>query len=275
MLFGNFWIAACALGLTWQTNLLYGQTLLFWPLGSFVFFATLFLYAIHRLVGMKKVAPFHEKYRYEIINQYRTHIRWYAGLGGVGALVSFCYLSRANQLLLVVPGLLSLGYVLPVLNGRRRLRDLNYLKIFLIAIVWAVVTVVMPLLETGVSWQPAYGWTFLERTLFMFAITLPFDIRDLKIDAFLEVRTIPARLGISTTKRLAYTALFLTSFLVIINGWSGSYTFAQSAAIVASCLLTAPLIHRSDRTTSDYFFTGLLDGTMLLQFVLVGTATFV
>jgi len=57
LLFGNFWIALCAVAMTWQTELLLFGAIEWTYLTSFVFFSTLFLYAIHRIVGLVKVKP--------------------------------------------------------------------------------------------------------------------------------------------------------------------------------------------------------------------------
>lgn len=269
ILFGNFWIAACAVAMTWQTEgLLFGQ--IEWTiLTSFVFFSTLFLYAIHRIVGLVKVKPFLEKYRYAVIYRFRNHIKFYAFAGGVGALYCFFYLSFANQLLLVVPSILSLGYVLPFVKGKKRLRDFDYIKIFLIAIVWGVITVLMPILERTTQLAPSHFLILLERMFFVFAITLPFDIRDLKIDAHIDVKTIPAIIGIKKTKRLGVICLFFTVVLTVLNWQLGTYNVLTLGAITLSCASTGLLINYSDQTDDDYFFTGLMDGTMIFQFLLV------
>ena len=57
--YSNLWIALCASAMCWQTQfILTGKTELNWLLGL-IFFATLFLYALHRIIGISKV---HEGY---------------------------------------------------------------------------------------------------------------------------------------------------------------------------------------------------------------------
>lgn len=255
--------------MTLQTEfLLYG--IVEWsPITSFVFFSTLFLYAVHRIVGLVKVKPFLEKYRYTIIYSFRNHIKLYAFLGGVGALYFFFYLSFSNQLLLIIPAILSLGYVLPFVNGQKRLRDFDYIKIFLVAVVWGVITVLMPILEHTYHLTTSHFLILLERMCFIFAITLPFDIRDLKIDEHIEVKTIPAKIGILKTKQLGAGMLCITFVLAGANWSLGVYSWYTLIAIFLSCMSTFFLIQYSDQTDEDYFFTGLMDGTMILQFLLV------
>ena len=269
VLFGNFWIAFCAVAMTWQTELLLGAEIKWTYLTSFVFFSTLFLYAIHRIVGLVKVKPFLEKYRYSIIYRFRNHIKFYAFLGGVGALYFFFQLSLANQLLLVIPSILSLGYVLPFVKGEKRLRDFDYIKIFLIAIVWGVITVLMPILEQTTTLEIGHLLILFERMFFIFAITLPFDIRDLKIDEHIDVKTIPGRIGIKKTKQLAQFCLFMVLFLAVLNWFTWTYSVGHLIGLFFSCFATLWFLEKSDQTDADYFFTGLMDGTMILQFLLV------
>lgn len=269
LLYGNFWIALSAFCMALQTHyILFGyiklEALEFFVLGS-----TLFLYAIHRLVGLKKVAPFKDHGRYFIISKFKSHILIYAIISAISSGVLFFWLTLSVQLALIIPAILSLGYVIPLLQNQKRLRDLNYLKIYLIAIVWAWVTVLLPALSHHLyEFLPVWPM-FLERMLFVFAITIPFDIRDLKIDAHTEVKTIPAVLGIPNSKRLAYFCLALVLGLVGFNYYLDAYSLTTTLAFVLSILSTGLAIHYADRITHDYFFTGLLDGTMIIQFLLI------
>lgn len=269
LFYGNFWIAACAMAMAWQTEFLLTGSFRLFPLGTFVFFSTLFLYALHRIVGLEKVEPFLKKYRFSIIYKFRSHIFLYAFLGGLGALYCFFFLSSTNQLLLFLPVILSLGYVLPF-KKNKRLRDFHYIKIFLIALVWAVITVLLPVFQQESAALSKHGLlVFMERVLFIFSITLPFDIRDLKVDAHINVKTIPGRIGISNTKSLAGISLLAVCLMAGYNYFDAFYTLSSFIAISISALLSFLLVLYSDKTDHDYFFTGLMDGTMLLQFGLV------
>ncbi len=270
LLYGNFFIAFCALALLWQTELILYESIHCNYLSIFVFSATLFLYALHRIVGIQKVQAFSNKYRYAIINQYRNHILIYALLGGGVAAWFFFYLNTTSQLFIILPAFLALGYVLPFFGNERRLRDFDYLKIFLVAIVWAFTTVLLPLIEHGTL---LLSYTsillLLERMLFIFAITLPFDIRDLKVDESIKVKTIPAMIGIPMTKGLAGVSLlgaFMISGLLYVNGL---YSFPVIIALGISYSSTYLLVHRCDQTNHDYYFTAIMDGTMIIQFLLV------
>ena len=274
LLYGNFFIAFCAVALLLQTEwLIFGQ--LEWTyLTTFTFAATLCLYAIHRIVGIQKVQAFNEKYRYHIIEKYQTHILIYA-VAGVGiAAFLFFQLNWVNQLLIIVPSLLALGYVLPFFGRQRRLRDFHYIKIFLVALVWAFITVTLPLVEGRQFLVPTDALLFLERSVFIFAITIPFDIRDLKVDQHIEVKTIPSAIGEQGAKRLAIGLLLANSILTISLWKLEIYTLSAALGIGVTYLLTSLLINFSSKDRHDYFYTALMDGTMILQFLIVYLFTY-
>ncbi len=113
---------------------------------------------------------------------------------------------------------------------------------------------------------------FIERAAFIFAITIPFDIRDLELDQEKEVATLPGRLGIQRAKKVAYAALGLMLFAATWNTIYGHYSLGVALGLLLSAVLSGLLIYGADAKRHDYYYTGLLDGTMILQAVLVGLA---
>ncbi|MEM9823437.1 MAG: hypothetical protein AAF985_20305, partial [Bacteroidota bacterium] len=268
LLYGNFWIAAGALAMSWQSQLIFTGQIQMDALAVFVFFSTLFLYAVHRIVGISKLHEYFQLERYSVIVTFKTHIQVYAFIGLLGTGVSFFYLAPNVQAALVIPGLLSLGYVIPFWGEKKRLRDLNHIKIFLVAIVWAWVSVLLPAIQEAQTFDLALALMMLERALFVFAITLPFDIRDLNVDMHSEVKTIPAQLGWIKARSIALVLIVLAGLLALELYYLEYYSFSHLLALSIAYLLTAFLIYRSHPDRHDYFYTGLMDGTMILQFVL-------
>jgi len=181
---------------------------------------------------------------------------------GIGC---FFYLPLRVQLVLVLPALFSIAYVLPFLGKGRtmRLRDVDMVKIFLVAGVWAYVTVLLPAIEAGLWYEKKVWLMLVERSLFVFAITLPFDIRDLKVDKHNKVNTLPAYLGTPAALRLAFVLMMLFVILCYFN-----YALLPFLALSISAISTCIFIYFSPRFVHDYYFTGLMDGTMILQFLL-------
>ncbi len=277
ILYSNFFIALCAVALTFQTQLIEFNTLKLDNSIGLAFFATLLIYALHRLVALQKVQKFTNEGRYLVINSYKSHIWIYALLGLLGSIYFFFQMSWNVQFSLVIPGLISLAYVLPVIGKQKklRLRDLDGIKIFLVAGVWAYVTVILPILEyTTLGWQ--HFLLFQERAFFIFAITLPFDIRDLKIDKDINTRTIPALIGTPKTLQLVLCILLGAWLLASLNYWLfGVYDEIGLIALGISISSTYIFVKIATRQEHDYYYTGLIDGTMILQFLLFwGLLTF-
>lgn len=296
VLYGNFWIACCAVAMTLQTRMLQHNRL-FSVIASnnaahsnqesalaiiknieldalvlFIFFATLAVYALHRIIGLFRLQNFLEEGRYKIIHQFKSHIWAYAILSVSLGAYFFFQLSFDIQLVIVLPALFSLGYIIPFVGlgqqRKLRLRDYGGLKIFLVAFVWAFVTVLLPIWNAqGIYINTNLFLLFLERFIFVFAITLPFDIRDVEVDLFNNVKTIPTIIGVSNTIYLANALLIIFMVLAWIN--YGRMSPFVLVALVLSGITTMWLVAHSPKRKDDYYFSGALDGTMILQTLLV------
>jgi 4-hydroxybenzoate polyprenyltransferase len=268
LLYGHFWIAAAALAMTIQTHLLLEGSWHWSNLDAFIASGTLTIYALHRMVAIRIGGESPQEGRFKIMQDFRWHIIAYAILAAILAAYFYWQLPGFLKLSLLVPNLIALGYVLPLLNGRR-LRDLPYLKIFLIALSWAWITVIAPAQSMGLSLDRSILLMALERACFIFAITIPFDIRDMALDKEAAVSTLPGQWGVLQAKRIALAALVVMAVLVSFNYWLDRYSFGVCLGLLLSAVSSAILIWKATPEKHDYYFTGLLDGTMIFQFGLV------
>lgn len=258
-----------ALAMTWQTQLLLNNSFLFTPFTVFVFFSTFLLYAVHRLVSLQKLNSDNLHPRFAFILPYRFLLKIAALLAIPVVIVCFFYFSKLLKISLLLPILLSIGYALPVLPNGRRLRDLGFIKNLLIASVWAWVTVILPALEWNIDIHLPIIIMALGRFCFIFALSLPFDIRDITLDQQAQVNTFPVIIGITPTKRIAIFLNILSISFAAINWHLGFYTFGNLTGIVISILVSSVLIWHTFPERSDFYFAGLLDGVMILQFLLI------
>lgn len=266
LLYSHIWIATAALLMCMQTDVLLSRDFENIDLYAFVATGTLAIYAIHRLVALDVIAV-DIKGRFKALSTLKQQVLLYAILAAIAAAYFFLQLSFSLQLLLFIPNLLALAYVMPIWNGKR-LRDFPFIKIFLIAIAWAWITVIAPLHQVSISnWSLAL--MFVERALFIFAITLPFDIRDLEMDHKASVSTIPGTWGVGRSKQLAFASLLAMLMCACFNYYIGLYAATSLLALSLSAFSTAFLIYQSNDKQHDYFYSGLMDGTMIVQFVLV------
>ncbi len=90
-------------------------------------------------------------------------------------------------------------YTLPVLPKAKNLRSYGWLKIFIVAIVWAGVTVLLPVLSVNMRLDVDIWVEIFQRFLVVLILLVPFEIRDLAYDSP-SLRTIPQRFGVIHTK---------------------------------------------------------------------------
>lgn len=272
LLYGNLWIALSAFGHGLLTQYLLVGEGSPWTYPVFLFAGTLAQYGMHRLISLNKHKGHLLSRRFLHIRKLETFLFVTTLLSALGATWLYLQLARATQLFLILPILLSLLYVLPVWKGRR-LRDLPFIKIFLIALVWTMLTSTGAALELGLGRNSSVWLQFPERLLFLFAITLPFDIRDLDLDREMPVKTIPAYLGVRRSIRLATVTLILSLIPLVTQVGLGWYSLIVFIGLLPSYLLAFILILQSRTDRPDAYFSFFLDGTILLQAIGVFLAT--
>lgn len=120
------------------------------------------------------------------------------------------------------------------------IRKIPLFKIFYVGLTWALIN----------SWLilPQFnGPIFLISWLFVSAMVLPFDIRDMRED---EVITFPRLIGVINTKFLAYSFIFCSGLLSIY------YLHIQfSTCFLLSIIVSFILIYFSENDNSDAYFS--------------------
>jgi len=268
LIYGNYFISICAALLLYETYILLALPPS-WFYTSIAFFSTLFTYNIDRIVAYKEISKIDAE-RQVWITKHLWLMSVSVGISLLYLVVCVFYISLPVLVFIGHLGVISVAYSLPLLYGKkntRTLRSIKGLKIFLIAYVWAASTVMMPCLAEGLSiFSKEVVLLFIERFLFIFIITLPFDIRDYKSDIASNVSTIPGMIGIRNAKILAVSCMVIFIIIAILH-----YPFRTGIfwARIISAISTLYIVYKTEETHHEYYFTGLLDGTMVIQFVLV------
>ncbi|MCX2741941.1 hypothetical protein [Pontibacter anaerobius] len=273
LLYSSVFISFCGFALTVETYLL-ARLPVSLPMAVFVFLATLFTYNLSSVQSILRHPSQRVNSQDPVWGQ--RHKKGLAVLGvlsiSAAVVLYFWFDLRVNPWFLLHLALISIGYTVPVLYKRRRvkpLRSVPLLKVFLIAYVWAVVTAVLPLLDAGMEvWQPETVKFFLRRFLFILALALLFDIRDYTYDKGMNTLTFPGWIGVRNTK-LFSLGLLLLYVLVLLSSESGLILWA----LVASAVGAAVIVWRSAVNRPRAYFAILADGAMLLHAGLVFLAT--
>lgn len=268
VLYSSLFISACAFGLTALTYLLIGEEVE-WRVAGMLFFATLFLYNLEVLLPGPVRPPvlLTEKKAWLVAHQRAV---WWLAVGAAG-LAGYLFLTGSPAfpfLFLLHLFVISVLYTFPVMSRKYRylpLRRVPLLKVFLVAYVWSALTVLLPLLYLGRDLgSPEHSWMFARRFLFVFGLALLFDIRDFTKDKAYGTLTFPVLLGIPYTKGLGLLVMFGFIFLSFVYTSTG-----QAIALLLSGVVSVAVILFADEKRDEYYFVGLADGMMLLQFLLV------
>jgi 4-hydroxybenzoate polyprenyltransferase len=173
--------------------------------------------------------------------------------------------------LLIPPVAISLAYVTPTGNGKL-IRNIPFLKIFLIALTWTWVSILLPhaLSNQFELFSVSFILIMAERFLFIFAITIPFDIRDVEQDQRESLDTIVKVVGPSKAKYLSIgilTAATLIGYILYVDGtWQLNYWLLHILIIVYAGLL----VYRVHSDRRDAYYSWGLDGSMLLLGMIEG-----
>lgn len=159
-------------------------------------------------------------------------------------------------------GLFTLFYAVP-LPGMHNLRSLAAIKIFIVAWVWAGVTVYLPWVMEPTEMTVPWVVTFLSRFAFVFALTLPFEIRDLRFDDR-ALKTIPQMVGSTRTKWLG---IIVVMGSLGLQWWLVPSDQAFQYGLIWGSLLLILGLWRSTKKQSRYFASFWIESIPILWYV--------
>lgn len=188
-------------------------------------------------------------------------------LRSIQILSLFCFMgmiffaSKQSVIVLVsaaILGLLTFIYAMPFIS-KSNLRNVAGLKIFLISMVWAGTTVILPILNTDVAVLEA-GLEFIQRFIFILVLMIPFEIRDLKRDET-ELGTLPQMFGVKKTR---YVGLIMIFFMIVLE-WLKMYGNPSYRMIfLAIGIICLMMIMRADKDQKPYFASFWVEGIPIL-----------
>lgn len=266
ILFGNIYVAFGAVCLTQSTLIQIASTNHLVDYSLLVFFSTLFVYNLQRIFykSQKDVSLHSIRRKWIFKNQVSIKLLAFSGL--LGVIITFFYNNIKVAFYLSPLLILSLAYFLPWI----KLRKSPWFKLLTLVLVWTIVTSVVPILLGSSEVITKYHLLHIAvRFVFMMAICIPFDIRDLLVDAADNVSTIPHLMGENKTRWFATSWMLVYIFLIILEFSSGMVNSNIFYALLFSALINAVIVFMSNSKRSEYFYVAGIDGTMILQGVLL------
>ncbi len=158
----------------------------------------------------------------------------------IGTVLFFTELwnGRYNVIFLLFAALLlSLWYIIPMRG--KTLRKLPFFKSPVIALNWVLIICVFPVVNEGVDLVP-FILPICLIWLFVVALTIPFDVRDLQYDGSGNF-TIPQFIGRQNSMRLGMflVLLFFSTFGYLFHQWNNPFYYL-TAAVTFLLFLFAP-----------------------------------
>lgn len=263
ILFGNIYVALGAVCLVQSSVIQLGLPHNL-PYSFLVFFATLFVYNFQRIFYKTIQNSNRVSVRRMWISNNPLTLKILAGIGFLGVVVTFFFNSYKLLIYLLPLLALSVIYFAPVI----KLRKNPWLKLFTLVLVWTIVTAVIPILLNNTISTDSLLHIFI-RFWFMVAICIPFDIRDLDLDRADGVVTVPQLVGENKAKWIAFACMLIYGILIIPEYFRGIINIKIFAALLISALFNTLIVLMSNSKRSEYFYVAGIDGTMLLQGILL------
>ncbi len=219
----------------------------------FIFFASICGYNFVKYSGIAKLS-----YLSLAKNLRQIQISSFIAFAGL-VFLSF-YQSSRVLFLSGILGLFTLFYALPLFGNNSNLRGLSGLKIFVIAFVWAGVTVFLPLADHLDLWAWDVAVMFLQRFFLVLALILPFEIRDLPFD-LPQLGTIPQRYGVRGTKA---AGLCLICLFVLLEFFKDQGSVANRLSLIFVAIPLLLLISFSSTRQTKYYASFWVEGVPIL-----------
>src|SRR5690554_2178312 len=251
--FALSWVTLLEFGIPYDGAVLY-----------FIFFASITGYNFVKYFGL---ARFH----------HRSLTNWLK-LIQVFSLMCFigmCYFALKLELISLVVilgfGVVTFLYAIPFLPNKilydkhKNLRNVSGLKVYIIALVWAGVTVVLPLLNNHVPLDTNVVVSCFQRFVFVTVLMFPFEIRDLNYDS-LKLATIPQQIGIKNTKMVGVLLLMLFFLLEFLKP---QLNVEHTVSLLITMFVTLMFLIFANRNQGRYYSSFWVEGIPLVWLLLL------
>lgn len=256
-------VALAVFSLSWITliefHIPYNENLLF-----FNFYASITGYNFVKYFGL---ARFH----------HRSLTRWLklVQIFSLFCFVLMCYyacqLEVRTLFVILVFGMITFLYAIPFLpskmiyDSNKNLRNISGLKVYIIALVWAGVTVFLPLINNNHPINTDVILVVAQRFVLVVVLMFPFEIRDLNYDN-LKLATIPQKIGIKNTKIIGILLLMLFFFLEFFKD---EISANNIIALLITTFITLLLLIFANRNQGRYYSSFWVESVPILWLVLM------
>lgn len=233
-------VALAVIALVGVTQLIL-QLALPWEFYGFILLGTITAY---NFVKYAKVAGLHHR---SLTNSLKT-IQVFSAFCALGLLILAFQLPFKFLLYTAGFGLLTFLYAVPFIAGKN-LRSLGGIKIWIVALVWAGITVIVPVIAAENIVNTDVLLLFFQRFLLVIVWILPFEIRDVQYDVE-SLNTMPQQLGVNNTKVVG-VVLLLVAFICSLLMTRGH--FWNISGVISVTLISGVMLLKSKKVQGQYY----------------------
>ena len=161
--------------------------------------------------------------------------------------------------------LITLLYTLPFFPNKKNARNWVGVKIYIVALCWVGVTVVLPVLNAEIAITTNFYLKCCQRFILVFVLILVFEIIDLSHDDP-HLKTVPQQIGVKKTKILGFILLLVFYFLEFLKtNFDKNQLFVNLILVVIVSLF----FFYSNVKRSKYYTSFWAESIPILWFLLV------
>jgi hypothetical protein len=186
------------------------------------------------------------------INKMRSQLKAITAFSFASLLLVIFYffkLQNTTKIIALLFLLFTVLYTLPFFPNKKNVRNWAGLKIYIVAICWVGVTVILPVLNSEVPFQYYFYQIALQQFLLIFTLILIFEIIDIKTDDP-HLKTVPQQIGIKKTKFLGFGLLMIYLGLHFFNS---NIQFLELLLNFVIAIIVAIFLYFANENRSKYY----------------------
>ena len=183
----------------------------------------------------------------------------------------FFQLRSITQIVSVAVLILTLLYTLPCFPNRKNARNWAGVKIYIVALCWVGVTVVLPVLNANIVITADFYSNCIQRFLLIFVLILIFEIIDLNKDDP-HLQTVPQQIGVKRTKILGYVILLIFIALEIFNNninFTFNFQFLSLIFDIVIALVIVLFLAFANEKRSKYYTSFWVESVPILWWFMI------
>ena len=260
-IFSSLFIAICAVLMLYQVTLLFNIEFNY-LLAGFVFSGSMCSYNFHWYLTPPHFEKPTEKLIWNLSNKRIHLILFMAGL--IGSAI-FSFLLIEHWIWLGLTAFVTFLYSAPKIPNRifSSLKKIAIGKTIFLAFAWAHVTTLLPFLIHLEQIEAQHIWFVVNRFLFIYAICIIFDYRDVEEDRKAGIKSLITLLnekGIDILFWITQLLFLLTSFILC-----NYLSMDTIIVLLIPGIILSLLYYPSKKNFSDYLYYFILDGLMMLS----------